>query len=967
MLDPKLKAILLVSVLVVAIGVPVIIYASTVKPVENMMPVAKITAPATGYVNTPLPFSAAKSTDSDGYISLYVWNFGDGSSSAGKYVNHTYLAVGNYTVTLTVYDNAGGSSSTKVKVEIKKQEEKSPVTGVNDLLTNTSAYIGREVKVRGVFAYGSNYSFYMVNVSGYRGIRVYAEPGASRPEKIEYGDYLEVFGRFTVYKNELEVKVENNSRHYIIILSHNTTTSYENITSGSWMNYNNSLVILRSEVTEVYAPYKYNIGNLTVYVSYGATQFGSPAIHDIFEVRGFLTYYHSTKYGYGYPEIYVRNSTDDYSKYVSSTYANVSIDHVLNNTLNYNNTAVHIEEAVVVDDYASWNFDVGYPNRSIRVYVEKGGVVDGMVFKGARVEIWATVAYYHGVWELKVRNATTDMIVVKSRPTYQDVPVETLVKNPETYNGSNVHSWGVISWTYSNESSGLRLFGLFHNGSEITVVGFNGSNMSGVVSGRYADVYGEFTNYHGSWEIKIRPESYDFVVTRPQNYTNVNITQVLNNASNYNNTLLHVEYAVVTSVYNASWLFWVSNTSNNTQEISVYVEKGASIDSVYVGARVEIWAQLTWYHGEWEFKVRNGTNDTVKLLTQTTYMDVNITDILNNASAYNNTNVHIPNATVVGVKYTYLFWVSNSTDNTKDIAVFAGGVSVPTVGKGDTVELYGVVAYHNGSYEIKIRPNTPDRVILLHSTARYVNFTYIHEVDSNGTLVHEGQQVIVNGTVIVPPKVYSYNTSSGPVLKFYIEGVDGGVQIFGFLNYSKLNLTEGDYISVRGTITQYNGEAEVKVSDLRYIKYINHTDPLTPEEVSTGIFSNWSNAERIEGTLVKIEGTVTDKYVGSTFVKITVDDGSGGVVVFIRNSWGINTTNISKGDNISVIGIVSQYDSSSPYTESYEILPRYQSDISKINKSVGKSETSSPSTIIELEVIAWRRNIALIVGDTLVH
>ncbi len=975
MVDTKVKAIILVGVLLLAVGVPVIIYASSMHEEKNAVPVAKISSPPEGYVNLPVQFSAAGSQDPDGFISLYVWDFGDGTSSAGKYVNHTYHEVGNFTVTLTVYDNSGANATSQARIWIKNHEEHALEASVDDLIHNTKDYIGREIKVRGVFAYGSNYSFYLVNYSGYRGIRVYVEPGAQRPERIEYGDIVEVYGRFTVYRDELEVKVENNSRDYVAIVGHGGAVDYVDVSPDNWASYNNSLVHITSEVTDVYASYKYEMANLTVYVSYGANQTGSPAIGDLFEVRGFLTYYYSSHYGYGYHEIYVRNNTDDFSRYISSNYSDVPLDSLLNNTEGYNNTAVHTE-GVVVDSYASWSFEVGYGNKTIHVYVEKGGVVDGMVFNGALVEIWGTVTLYHGTWEIKVRNATTDKVVVKSIPSYLDVPVETLMANPQAYNGSNVHSWGVISWTYHNSSSGLWLFGLFHNGSEITVVGFNGSNISNVISGYYADVYGEFTSYNGEWEIKIRPDSYDHVVTRPQSYQDVNITDVLSSPERYNNTLVHVPWAVVVSVYNSSWLFWVSNSTNNSEDISVYVEKGAHIDEVYQGATVEIWAQVTQYNGEWEFKVRNATNDTVKVLNTVSYVDVPIEELLSNASKYNNTNVHVPNATVVSVYASWLFWVSNSTNNSEDISVYAeSGSSVPTVGKGDIVEIYGNVTYHNGSYEIKIRSGTPDKVVILHSSARYVNFSYIHEVDTNGTLVHDGEQVIVNGTVLVSPSVYSYTTTSGTdILKFYIQGYDGGVQVFGYLNYSRLNLSEGDVVQVRGTIDQYNGEAELKVSSLEYITVINHTSPVSPRKVATGLFGNWTMAERIEGTLVQVNGTVTDKYEGSTFVKITLDDGSGGIVVFIRNSWGINTTNISVGDNITVVGIVGQYDSSSPYTSGYEIFPRYQSDIVKLkagrvhseNKSQVLNDVDSPLCV---EVItAWKRkNTVPTAEDTLAH
>jgi len=49
------------------------------------------------------------STDSDGSIVQWIWNFGDGSSSPANNPVHTYAANGNYTVTLTVRDDQNGT------------------------------------------------------------------------------------------------------------------------------------------------------------------------------------------------------------------------------------------------------------------------------------------------------------------------------------------------------------------------------------------------------------------------------------------------------------------------------------------------------------------------------------------------------------------------------------------------------------------------------------------------------------------------------------------------------------------------------------------------------------------------------------------------------------------------------------------------------------------------------------------
>jgi PKD repeat protein len=61
------------------------------------------------------------STDADGFIVDYLWDFGDGSSVSGvRIVSHTYAQAGSYVVTLTTTDNLGatGTESTVVTVAI---------------------------------------------------------------------------------------------------------------------------------------------------------------------------------------------------------------------------------------------------------------------------------------------------------------------------------------------------------------------------------------------------------------------------------------------------------------------------------------------------------------------------------------------------------------------------------------------------------------------------------------------------------------------------------------------------------------------------------------------------------------------------------------------------------------------------------------------------------------------------------
>ncbi|MBN1160178.1 MAG: PKD domain-containing protein [Candidatus Diapherotrites archaeon] len=62
-------------------------------------------------VNTDITFDATPSSDSDGQIARYEWNFGDGFKSDKKVVKHQYPSDGKYTVILTVEDNEAARNS----------------------------------------------------------------------------------------------------------------------------------------------------------------------------------------------------------------------------------------------------------------------------------------------------------------------------------------------------------------------------------------------------------------------------------------------------------------------------------------------------------------------------------------------------------------------------------------------------------------------------------------------------------------------------------------------------------------------------------------------------------------------------------------------------------------------------------------------------------------------------------------
>lgn len=76
---------------------------------ENALPTAAATVSCADLTCT---VDASGSTDPDGTVASYSWDFGDGSATSGlASTSHTYAAGGTYVITLVVTDDLGGSST----------------------------------------------------------------------------------------------------------------------------------------------------------------------------------------------------------------------------------------------------------------------------------------------------------------------------------------------------------------------------------------------------------------------------------------------------------------------------------------------------------------------------------------------------------------------------------------------------------------------------------------------------------------------------------------------------------------------------------------------------------------------------------------------------------------------------------------------------------------------------------------
>jgi PKD repeat protein len=92
---------------------------ATIQATPNQNPIASfIKSTQTTTRGETIHFDATESYDTDGLLTSYSWNFGDGNTATFAKVDHIYDITGTYTITLIVTDNDGLTSQTTSVVTI---------------------------------------------------------------------------------------------------------------------------------------------------------------------------------------------------------------------------------------------------------------------------------------------------------------------------------------------------------------------------------------------------------------------------------------------------------------------------------------------------------------------------------------------------------------------------------------------------------------------------------------------------------------------------------------------------------------------------------------------------------------------------------------------------------------------------------------------------------------------------------
>ncbi|MEL6655055.1 MAG: lamin tail domain-containing protein [Bacteroidota bacterium] len=176
--------------------------------------------------------------------------------------------------------------------------------------------------------------------------------------------------------------------------------------------------------------------------------------------------------------------------------------------------------------------------------------------------------------------------------------------------------------------------------------------------------------------------------------------------------------------------------------------------------------------------------------------------------------------------------------------------------------------------------------------------------------------------------VYGVNLRPGGSQFTIIDAAGDGIATFSDDNGFGYTVTEGDEVSLQGVVTQFNGLIQLRMDTI--IQNSSGNPIIDPAPVTV-------LDENTESQLVQIEGvTITEAVTAGGGLNVTVTDGTNTYLMRVDFDTDITEDFITNlGANVlRISGIGGQFDTSEPFDDGYQLLPRYQTDIEIISSVV---------------------------------
>jgi len=188
----------------------------------------------------------------------------------------------------------------------------------------------------------------------------------------------------------------------------------------------------------------------------------------------------------------------------------------------------------------------------------------------------------------------------------------------------------------------------------------------------------------------------------------------------------------------------------------------------------------------------------------------------------------------------------------------------------------------------------------------------------------------------------------------YLQDASGGLAIFGSVFSSAV--ARGDEVIVTGTVSQFNGLTELVNPVLDSLVSRGHSVEPLPVTAAEIAGDGQQGVELYECLLVRLDGVrvqATGTWNANT--NYPLSDASGITEVRIDNNTNLVGQPVP-GGAFSLVGVVGQFKTSSPYIGGYQILPRSRADVLSAGPGFAtapRERSLGPTTI----TIGWKTTL----------
>mgnify|MGYP005750183039 CR=1 FL=1 len=190
-----------------------------------------------------------------------------------------------------------------------------------------------------------------------------------------------------------------------------------------------------------------------------------------------------------------------------------------------------------------------------------------------------------------------------------------------------------------------------------------------------------------------------------------------------------------------------------------------------------------------------------------------------------------------------------------------------------------------------------------------------------------GQEVTVEGIANIDQGLLQAGRFS-----LYIQDEEAGIQLFNFNESQFPDVKKGDLVRATGVVGQHSGVTQITVSEVEVLEN-NLEVPVKVVDLKT--YMNPAKANEFEGQLVRFEGyirNINDYFNGGVSIS-AINEEFDSVDLRVWESTGIDLTQLSRNTWYEVTAISSRYNTS------YQVLPRSNADIVKLEE-----QKSAPTT-----------------------